>query len=85
MPVTRETRLLACKRVGIAADHGGFELKKQLTKRLRGEGYEVVDFGNCQRTPVVRALNVGSSSIRLSAYRTGLHRPARSQPIHCWR
>jgi len=32
-------------RVGIAADHGGFELKVQVAKVLRAAGYEVVDFG----------------------------------------
>ena len=32
-------------RVGIAADHGGFELKVQLTTVLKAAGYEVVDFG----------------------------------------
>ena len=32
-------------RVGIAADHGGFELKEQVVKALRAAGYEVVDFG----------------------------------------
>jgi ribose 5-phosphate isomerase B len=32
-------------RVGIAADHGGFELKEQLLEELRGRGHEVVDFG----------------------------------------
>jgi len=32
-------------RVGIAADHGGFALKGQLTEALRGSGYEIVDFG----------------------------------------
>lgn len=32
-------------RVGIAADHGGFELKEQLLEELRGGGHEVVDFG----------------------------------------
>ena len=32
-------------RVGIAADHGGFELKEQVAKVLRAAGYEVVDFG----------------------------------------
>jgi ribose 5-phosphate isomerase B len=31
-------------RVGIAADHGGFELKKKLTDALSSE-YEMVDFG----------------------------------------
>jgi ribose 5-phosphate isomerase B len=32
-------------RIGIAADHGGFELKVQLTEALKAAGYEVVDFG----------------------------------------
>jgi len=32
-------------RIGIAADHGGFELKVQLTSALRNYGYEVKDFG----------------------------------------
>jgi ribose 5-phosphate isomerase B len=32
-------------RVGIAADHGGFELKVYLTTALKAAGHEVVDFG----------------------------------------
>jgi len=32
-------------RVGIAADHGGFNLKMQLINYLQKEGHEVVDFG----------------------------------------
>ena len=32
-------------RIGIAADHGGFELKVQLTAALKTAGYEVADFG----------------------------------------
>jgi ribose 5-phosphate isomerase B len=32
-------------RIGIAADHGGFELKEQLIKGLKESGYDVVDFG----------------------------------------
>ncbi len=31
--------------VGIAADHGGFELKEHLLSILRRWGYEVIDFG----------------------------------------
>ena len=31
--------------VGIAADHGGFELKEELVAPLRAAGHEVVDFG----------------------------------------
>ena len=33
-------------RVGVAADHGGFELKEQLARMLLGVGYEVIDFGD---------------------------------------
>ncbi len=32
-------------RVGLAADHGGFELKEQMIEELRGAGYEIVDYG----------------------------------------
>jgi len=32
-------------RIGIAADHGGFELKGQLTTVLKAAGYELKDFG----------------------------------------
>jgi len=32
-------------RIGIAADHGGFELKVQLIVAIKAAGYEVVDFG----------------------------------------
>jgi ribose 5-phosphate isomerase B len=33
-------------RVGVAADHGGFELKEFLAGKLRAAGYEVTDFGD---------------------------------------
>jgi len=32
-------------RIGIATDHGGFELKKTLAERLRAAGHEIEDFG----------------------------------------
>jgi ribose 5-phosphate isomerase B len=32
-------------RIGIATDHGGFNLKEELVKQLRRAGHEVVDFG----------------------------------------
>ena len=38
-------------RVGIAADHGGFELKEQVAKGVRAAGSEVVDFGAHILTP----------------------------------
>jgi ribose 5-phosphate isomerase B len=34
------------KRVGIDADHGGFELKEFLAGKLHEAGYEVTDFGD---------------------------------------
>ncbi|HEX2769480.1 MAG TPA: RpiB/LacA/LacB family sugar-phosphate isomerase [Geobacteraceae bacterium] len=39
------------QRVGVAADHGGFELKEQLVGRLRAAGHEVIDFGDCRLDP----------------------------------
>lgn len=35
-------------RVGLATDHGGFELKQQLAERLHAAGHAVVDFGALQ-------------------------------------
>ncbi len=32
-------------KLGIAADHGGFDLKLEISERLRRLGHEVVDFG----------------------------------------
>ena len=39
---------LTPKVIGIAADHGGFELKQFLVDRLREEGYQLIDFGDGQ-------------------------------------
>ena len=33
-------------KIGVAADHGGFEMKRQLVKLLVTEAHEVIDFGN---------------------------------------
>ena len=38
-------------RIGIAADHGGFELKVQLIAALKAAGYEMVDFGAHELEP----------------------------------
>jgi len=38
-------------RLGIAADHGGVELKAQLTKALKGAGFVVTDFGAQKLVP----------------------------------
>ena len=39
------------KRIGIAADHGGFELKEYLAAMLREADYEVIDFGDGKPKP----------------------------------
>ena len=38
-------------KIGIAGDHGGFELRQFLIGRLSEAGYEVTDFGNRDQTP----------------------------------
>ncbi len=38
-------------RIGIAADHAGFDLKSTLFTTLSGQGYDVVDFGPSEFTP----------------------------------
>jgi len=38
------------KRIGIAADHGGYDLKEHVARMLREAGYEVSDFGDGQST-----------------------------------
>jgi ribose 5-phosphate isomerase B len=57
-------------RVGMGADHGGFELKSDLISRLRTAGHEVVDFGAHQLsdaddcpdfvTPLAKAVAAGN-------------------------
>lgn len=42
---------MTTNRVGIAADHGGFELKNYLIEILRKSGYDVADFGAHQAQP----------------------------------
>ena len=38
-------------KIGIAADHGGFEIKALLKSELEKLGHQVVDFGPCQLDP----------------------------------
>ena len=57
------------KRIGIAADHGGYELKEYLVRMLRDAGHEVIDFGDGQPkldddypdfvVPLARAVSCG--------------------------
>jgi ribose 5-phosphate isomerase B len=56
-------------RIGMAADHGGFELKVYLAAALKAAGHEVVDFGAHELVagddypdfvvPLARALSMG--------------------------
>jgi len=56
--------------LGIAADHGGFELKEYLAGRMREAGHEVIDFGDGEPSeeddypdfivPLARAVSSGS-------------------------
>jgi ribose 5-phosphate isomerase B len=39
------------QRIGIAADHGGYELKEYLVGKLREAGHEVIDCGDRQPKP----------------------------------
>lgn len=41
----------SAKRIGVAADHGGYELKQYLAAMLRQAGHEVIDFGDQQPIP----------------------------------
>jgi ribose 5-phosphate isomerase B len=43
---TLTTISTALKTIGIAADHGGYELKEKMSVDLREAGYEVIDFGD---------------------------------------
>jgi ribose 5-phosphate isomerase B len=38
-------------RVGIATDHGGFNLKEEMVTQLRAAGHEVIDFGAQSLSP----------------------------------
>jgi ribose 5-phosphate isomerase B len=39
------------KRIGVATDHGGYDLKERVARMLSEGGYEVIDFGDGQPTP----------------------------------
>jgi ribose 5-phosphate isomerase B len=51
MPDLRTVPPRTPKRIGIAADHGGYDLKERVANMLREAGYEVIDFGDGQPTP----------------------------------
>lgn len=51
MPKSRPVAGTERMRIGIAADHGGFELKQHLVAKLRAAGHRVVDFGDDRPQP----------------------------------
>jgi hypothetical protein len=61
-------------RIGVAADHGGFELKVKLTSALKAAGHDVVDFG-------AHELVVGMPPVFISVTRHSLDLTA-SMPVY---
>lgn len=70
------------KRIAIASDHGGFELKKELTAALSAKGLEVVDYGPAALDPeddyntfgarLARAISVGEIEKGILLCRSGV-------------
>lgn len=68
--------------IGIAADHGGFQLKTQLIIDLNAAGYEVMDFGAHELVadddytdfvlPLARAVELGAVTRGLAICRSGV-------------
>jgi ribose 5-phosphate isomerase B len=69
-------------RIGIAADHGGFELKVQLVAALTFAGYMVTDFGAFELTdgddypdfvvPLAKAISIGEITRGLAICGSGV-------------
>lgn len=69
-------------RIGVAADHGGFELKVKLTSSLKAAGHDVVDFGAHELAvgddypdyvvPMVRAVATGEVTRGLAICGSGV-------------
>jgi ribose 5-phosphate isomerase B len=49
--LAHDRALPPARRIGLAADHGGYDLKEHLAEMLRQAGYEVVDFGAYRPDP----------------------------------
>lgn len=82
-------------RIGVAADHGGFELKVQLCAALTTAGYEVVDFGATEMVreddypdfvvPMARAVAQGEVSKGLAICGSGVGACVVANKIPCVR
>jgi ribose 5-phosphate isomerase B len=79
-------------RIGIATDHGGFGLKKELIRQLRSAGHEVVDFGACELnesddypdyvTPLARAVASGNVDRGVAICGSGVGASVCANKIH---
>ena len=69
-------------RIGIAADHGGFELKESLVAHLREAGHEVVNVGATASTreTTIPALSLHSRSWSLPEARNAAWQCAAAAP-----
>ena len=63
-------------KVGIAADHGGYEMKEKLYILLGAIGHEVVDFGNCNMTATTTTRTLSSPCASGGTKNGGTRRPA---------
>ena len=45
------TNIGPIRKIGIAADHAGYDLKEYVAAKLRDAGYDLVDFGNSKYDP----------------------------------
>jgi ribose 5-phosphate isomerase B len=78
VPILPKTRML----LGIAADHGGYELKEYLAGRMREAGHEVIDFGDRKPNedddypdfivPLARAVSSGDVNRGVGICRSGV-------------
>jgi ribose 5-phosphate isomerase B len=69
-------------KIGVGADHGGFEMKEQLARLLVKEGHQVVDFGNWIydtdddypdfALPLARAVSCGEVERGILVYGSGV-------------
>ena len=70
------------KRIGIAADHGGFELKKEIIADLTAKGYQVLDYGPTVFDPQDDYSDFGVGlCLRCRTFRRRGHRPPGDQGI----
>jgi ribose 5-phosphate isomerase B len=80
--MTNTSTKISMKRIGIAADHAGFELKEFLVKMLAKAEYEVIDFGASEIKPaddypdyvipLARAISSGSISRGIAVCGSGV-------------